>query len=322
MSQTPQQPSDEIDLRVIFDKLKSFFKSALKGIIMIFRFFWNHKIRLIILLLIGFSVQLLLLTKTEKIYNNEFLVKTNFGSTEYLYGKVQSVNAKIESNDSLFLKNVFGPDYDRVEELVVVPVTDVYNLVNKSEENNKLFKILIEEYDDFTSFTFSDINIREYPVHKIRIYIKGLKSNKEISDKSFAYLSDNSYYNEIKRIALDSYKQQLIQNEIIRSQIDSIVISQKNSQALPQFDNNSINFTGSQDIKELLSQKKGLLDDDKKLKNKISTNDEVIKTINSSYGILSEEYNSNYFAITYIIVGAYCLFFFFKFLNKNISRFE
>jgi hypothetical protein len=148
--QTSQNASDEIDLGVVFEKIKSFFKSILIGIIQIFQFFWKHKVRLIILLIISISLQYVLYTQSEKVYTNEYLLRTNFDSTEYLYNKVNSLNTKLESEDTVFLKQVFGIHYNKVNELEVVPVIDVYNLVDKSENNKEIFELLLDEYGDIS----------------------------------------------------------------------------------------------------------------------------------------------------------------------------
>lgn len=314
-----QNQNDEVDLSVIFDKIKSVFKSFLIGLVMIFQFFWKHRIRLIILLVIGVGIQLLLITKGEKIYVNEYLVRTNFGSTEYLYSKAKSINAKLKSDDTLYLKKVFGNDYERIDELEVVPVVDVYSLVNKSEENKEIFQLLLDEYGDI-SFLEEDINVNEYPTHKIRIFINGEKKNEEISSQLFNFLSDNSYYNDLKQTALVSYKEQLEQNKVIRTQIDSIIKDQKVNTTLPKVDNTGISFSGSQNLRELLSQKTSLLDSDLSLRNRLTSYDEVLKTIDSSFGVLSEERNQTYVIIPILLFSLYSLIFLFKYLKTRISR--
>jgi len=317
--QTSQNASDEIDLGVVFEKIKSFFKSILIGIIQIFQFFWNHKLRLIILLAIGLGLQFLFLNQIEKIYSNEYLVRTNYDSTEYLYSKVNAINSKLKAEDSLFIKDVFGENYVRVKEVEVVPVIDVYELVNKSEENKEAFELLLDEFGDI-SFLEDEININEYPTHKIKIYIKGQADNEMISNRLYDHLASNPYYNELKIKTLESYKDQLEQNKTIRIQIDSIVKNQKGN-TLPKLDNNAINFSGSQDLNELLNQKQELLVKDLTLRNRLSSDNQVLKIIDSSFGVFSQERNQSYFIIPSIFLGIYSLFFFFKYLSGKISRF-
>jgi len=195
----------------------------------------------------------------------------------------------------------------------------VYELVNKSEENKEAFELLLDEFGDI-SFLEDEININEYPTHKIKIYIKGQADNEMISNRLYDHLASNPYYNELKIKTLESYKDQLEQNKTIRIQIDSIVKNQKGN-TLPKLDNNAINFSGSQDLNELLNQKQELLVKDLTLRNRLSSDNQVLKIIDSSFGVFSQERNQSYFIIPSIFLGIYSLFFFFKYLSGKISRF-
>jgi hypothetical protein len=317
--QTSQNASDEIDLGVVFEKIKSFFKSILIGIIQIFQFFWKHKFVLAGLIVIGVGIQLYLKSTSESTYLNQFFVRTNYGSTEYVYSKVNSINSKLETGDSLYNKYIFGEYYDRVKEVEVVPVIDVYELVNKSKENKETFKLLLDEFGDI-SFLEDEININEYPTHKIKIYINEQADNEMISNRLYDHLASNSYYNELKTTTLESYKEQLEQSKTIRTQIDSILKDQKGN-TLPNLDNNAINFSGSQDLNELLSRKQELLINDLEVRNSLSSEDEVLKIIDSSFGIYDEERTRSYTILPIIFVGVYCLVFFIIYLNKRVKRF-
>jgi hypothetical protein len=317
--QTSQNASDEIDLGVVFEKIKSFFKSILIGIIQIFQFFWKHKFVLAGLLVIGVGLQLYLKSTLESTFSNQFLVKANYSSTEYLYSKVNSINLKLKADDSLYIKDLFGEHYGKVKEIEVVPVIDVYGLVNKSKENKETFELLLDEFGDI-SFLSDEININEYTTHKIKIYIEGQAYNEKISNRLYDYLASNSYYDELKTASLESYKEQLQQNKAIRTQIDSILKYQKGN-TLPKLDNNVINFSGSQDLRELLIQKQRLLLNDLSLRNLLSSDDEVLKIIDSSFGVFSEERNQSYLIIPSIFLGIYFLFFFFRYLSRRILSF-
>jgi hypothetical protein len=318
--QTSQNTSDEIDLGVVFEKIKSFFKSILIGIIQIFQFFWKHKFALAGLLVIGVGIQLYLKSTTESTFSNQFLVKANYGSTEYVYSKVNSINLKLEEDrDTTYLKEIFGEQFIRVNELEVIPVIDVYGLVNKSEQNKETFELLLDEFGDI-SFLSDEININEYSTHKIKIYIEGQTDNEMISNRLYRYLASNLYYNELKTTTLKSYKDQLEQNKIIRIQIDDILKDHKGN-TLPRLDNNAINFSGSQDLKELLSRKKELLLNDLSLKNRLSSNDEVLKIIDSSFGVYDTERTINFLIIPILLVGLYCFIFFVRYLAKRATRF-
>ena len=317
--QTSQNASEEIDLGVVFEKIKSLFKSILIGIMQIFQFFWKHKFVLAGLLVIGIGIQYYLKSTSESTFLNQFFVRTNYGSTEYVYSKVNSINSKLKTGDSLYNEDIFGEYYDRVKEVEVVPVIDVYDLVNKSEQNKETFKLLLNEFGDI-SFLEDEININEYKTHKIKIYINGQANNEMISNLLYDHLASNTYYNELKVSTLENLGEQLIENKRIRQQIDSIVKENKTNIGFSNDEKNSINFSGSQNLRELLDQKRVLLRNDIQIQEQLTSEDEVLKIIDSSFGIYDEERTSSFLKIPVGLVGLYCLFFFLKFIARRALK--
>lgn len=317
---TPTQANDEIDLGILFDKIKSFFKSILIGIVQIIQFFWKHKVRLIIVLVIGVGLQFLFTSVSKKVYKNEFLLKTNFGSVEYAYSKVNYIDSKLKSKDTMFLKSVFGTYYEKVKEVTIEPVIDVYSLVNKSEENKETFELLLDEFGDF-SFIQEELNINEYPNHKIKIYVKGLENNELLANNLYVYLSNNPFYIKLKNNALQNIDEQLIENKKIRAQIDSIIDNELNQIDFSSKKDNTISLSASQDFKGLLNQKKSLLYEDLKLQNQITEKDQILKIVDVSYAVKSEEYNISKFLIPSLSIFFYCIFFLFNFLKTKMEKY-
>jgi hypothetical protein len=233
---------------------------------------------------------------------------------------VNSINSKLETGDSLYNEDIFGEYYDRVKEVEVVPVIDVYELVNKSEENKETFELLLDEFGDI-SFLEDEININEYPTHKIKIYIKGQADNEMISNRLYDHLASNPYYNELKVSTLENLGEQLIENKRIRQQIDSIVKENKTNIGFSNDEKNSINFSGSQNLKELLDQKRILLRYDIQIQEQLTSEDEVLKIIDSSFGIYDAERTSSFLKIPVGLVGLYCLVFFFMYLKRSVDNF-
>jgi hypothetical protein len=44
--------------------------------------------------------------KPKKVYDHELIVQPNFGSTDYLYSKVELLASKINERDTVFLKSI------------------------------------------------------------------------------------------------------------------------------------------------------------------------------------------------------------------------
>ena len=316
---TNQGSNEEVDLSVVFEKIRSFFKSILIGIVQIFQFFWKHKFKLVGLLIIGFVLQYYIKSISEFTYTNQFLIQTNYKSTEYLYDKVKSINTKIDSEDTTDLRAIFGSEYKRVKEIEVEPVIDVYSLVNKSEESHETFELLLDEFGDF-SFVEEKININEYSNHKLKIYVKGKEENESIAKQLYASLATNQFYDEIKDLTLENLKEQLIENKKMRLQIDSIVKEQKGSLDFSTADNNSINFSGSQNLQELLNLKRVLLSSDLTIREQMSSEDEFLKIVDSSFGVMHQDKIRQPYTLPLILLGLYIFVFFIRYLSKNALR--
>ena len=315
----PTQANEEIDLGVLFDKIKFFLKSVLVGIAKVIQFFWKHKWRLIIVGVLGVFFHLLFVKVNKKTFENEFLVKANFNSVEYLYNKVKYIDAKLKSNDTIFLESVFGKDYKRVKEVSVEPVIDVYALVSKSEENKETFELLLNEFGNF-KFIEEKLNINEYPTHRIKVLIKEESKNEVISSAFYNYIEENTFYNKLKANELKNISKQLTENQKIRKQIDSLIDNRDYTFDFHSKENNSINFSTSQDFNSLLQQKRSLLYQDLKLENELTEKNQVLKIIDASFAVLTKEHNPSKLIFSLLLILAYCTFFFFKFIFYKVSR--
>lgn len=312
----PTQANEEIDLGFLFEKIKSFFKSILVGLVRIIQFFWKHKFPLIGVGVVGIAVGLYMTKTSERIYLNELLVKPNYKSTQYLYDKVDAVNKKIRSNDSIFLLEVFGDDYRRVNSLEIEPIVDVYGLITESKEIQETFRVLFVENGN-ASFFDEDINKINYTNHKIKLLIKGKEDNAELTKQFYDYVNSNPFYKKKGSLIQDRLKEQREENKLILSQIDSVVaFVQKYPK--PELSKEALSFTGSQDVSSLLDRKKIISMYDLELLERIATEGNVISLIDETNAVMDKSYNFSYRIVPFLFVGVYCLFFLFLYLRKKI----
>ena len=105
MNTTPTQHEDDINLSQLATGVSTLFQRLRTGIFNSIRFFVNHKWILSVLLIGGFATGLFIETvKTS--YDHYIVVEPNFGSTDYLYAKVDEINAKIKEHDTVYLKSM------------------------------------------------------------------------------------------------------------------------------------------------------------------------------------------------------------------------
>ncbi|QTY26391.1 hypothetical protein [Flavobacterium sp. CS20] len=322
-STKPSTVDDEIDLGVVFGEIKRLFISFLKVILSIFFFLYKHKFVLIILLVVGVVAGYFLDKVLKTNYRTDLTVVTNYSSTDYLYNKIDALEAKIKQKDTVYLEQVFGSKYDLVKDIEIEPILDIYKFISESEENKEIFKLLLDEQDDVDKFLESHVNSYNYPFHRVKLIIKGQNHHKTITNQLLSHINANEYFTGIKDILIENYKQQLIQNKEIINQIDNIiesVIKEQNSSK----ENLKVSINENQVIDNILQKKKDLLKNDGFLRSQIQNQQEIIKKIDSNYAL---EYNEKItdkdkkYLLPLFLISLYLLFYLFKYVISKSKRF-
>lgn len=308
--------SEEIDLGFLLDKIKSFFKAFLVGILQIIQFFWKHKFPLIGVGIAGIALGLYLASTAERIYVNELLIQPNYKSTQYVYDKVDNINFKIKNNDSVFLSEAFGSHYKKVKGLEIEPIVDVYNLIGESKEIQETFETLYVESGD-ASFFDEDINKINYSKHRIKLLIEGDEYNDSLTTAFFDFLKSNSFYEKQSELIYNKLKEQLEENKLMMRQIDSVIaFVQKNPS--PQLTSNGLSFSGSQEVSGLLDRKRTLSIYDLELLERLSSEEDVIALVDKTTGIMDRSYNFSFKIVPFLFVGIYCFIFLFIYLRRKV----
>jgi hypothetical protein len=148
MSATPQNnDNQEIDLSLVSKKIGSIFENLFTQIFKGFLFFKRNILWVGILFVLGAGLGFYL-DKTSKSYDNQLIVIPNFGSTDYLYAKIDLINSKIEEGDTVFLKNVLQLKEPRtIKKIEIKPITDVYKFIDNKAQNFELIKLMAEDGD-------------------------------------------------------------------------------------------------------------------------------------------------------------------------------
>lgn len=278
---------DEVDLSVVLKSIKNFLKKILLSFFNIFNFFNKHKFVLIGLIVLGAVLGYFYEKNTPKTYTNDLLVTPNFESSDYLYAKVEAINNKISIEDSLFLKEVFGKQHKKVTSLEIKPVIDIYNFVSENEANQNLFELLFEE-EESIDFIENPINSRNFRYHRIYLAIKGGTFHQELSQALIDYINNNTYYNDLKVLSLESLEKQLVENHIIIKQIDSILRNAQAGNSLA-LDSKAMFFSDNTGLNNLISQKENLIRKQQFIKRDMLSQTNIIKLVDANYKILDTE---------------------------------
>jgi hypothetical protein len=315
-----QSSSDEIDLGVVFDKIKSFFKSILIGIVQIFQFFWNHKFVLLGLLVVGAIFGYYLESNTEKIYKNEIVLQPNFGSSDYLYSKVDVINAKIKTKDSIFLSTVFGDEWRKSWKIEIEPIVDIFELTSRDNKKYKeTFELLLEESGKVSFIEEDPAITRAYKHHKILFYNEGPNLGGILSNNLMSYLNDSDYYKSVQEVSLENTQDRIDQNLLSLAQIDTLVKS-ASVQNISKLDSEGISFNAAQNINELLARKRSLLIENRELFENLTSYQAISKLVNLETDIVykDEILMKNKLLITPLfLILFYCLIFFVKLIIRK-----
>ncbi|MEX0997204.1 MAG: hypothetical protein WDZ45_09175 [Flavobacteriaceae bacterium] len=311
--------SEEIDLGYLFKKINQFFKSVVIILFHVIAFFLKYKYVVLGLIIIGVAYGYYKDATSEPILNNEVIVIPNFESVDYLYDKVEALNAKIEAEDTLYLKTILGSNHRKLRKIEIEPIVDIYNFAAQSRENIDVFRILFQN-QELAEFVEDITTSKYYKYHRINFIIKGEEQSSLIVENLLAYFNDNNHFREYQEIHLENTGYLLEQNAKTIEQIDSIfqaVISYSQRVGGSQ----SVNINDNSDLGTLVFRKQEVLKERIQLLKQEKDGVQVIKSVTVNYNlILDEGLNlSNKVKFPILFVLLFSMIFFLRFLYKNLE---
>ncbi|WP_130734819.1 hypothetical protein [Flavobacterium sp. J27] len=266
----------EIDLGQIFIKIKDFSNNILDTFFDLILFFKRNIIVIIVLLILGFGLGYFL-DKKNKSYEHNIIVTPNFGSADYLYAKIDLLNAKKKENDTLFFKSIGIKQTNKLNFIEIQPIIDVYKFIDNKKENFELIKLMAED-GDLQKIIENDITSKNYPFHKITLKTKEL-TNKEFSIQPILkFLNDSDYFIAIQKQSQLNIQAKMTANDSTIAQINALLndfskntASQKNDKLVYYNENNQLN--------EIIKTKENLVLEQGINKINLINSDKIIKDI-------------------------------------------
>lgn len=218
MNTTPTQHEDDINLSQLATGVSTLFQRLRTGIFNSIRFFVNHKWILSVLLIGGIATGLFIETvKTS--YDHYIVVEPNFGSTDYLYAKVDEINAKIKEQDTVYLKSMGISNPKDIFKIEVKPVIDVYRFVNRNEQNFELLKLMSDD-SDIKKIIEDTPTSKNYTYHLIKLSTKNKTNQRMMIAPILAYLNQSAFYKQIQKVYIQNAQIKMKANEVLIAQID------------------------------------------------------------------------------------------------------
>ena len=222
-------PDDqEIDLGQISQNLKNFSQRLNTTLFKCIQFFIRNIFISLVLLIFGFGIGIYL-DKKIKTYDHQIIVTPNFGSTDYLYSKIDLIQSKINEGDTLFLKKIIGiQDPKRLVSIKIQPIFDVYRFIENRPENFELIKLMAEE-SDIKEIIKENVTSKNYTFHIISFTTNKATTSDKTVQPLLNYLNDSEFYKEIQKKVVNNINIKMIQNDTIISQINDVLGSFSNT---------------------------------------------------------------------------------------------
>jgi len=209
---------DEINVGHLASGLSYLSQRLSSSIYRSIRFFVQHKWILSGLVLSGFALGILI-ESIKTSYDHYILVQPNFNSTDYLYAKVDEINAKIKAKDTVFLKSIGITKPKEIFKIEVKPVIDVYKFVNRSEQNFELIKLMSED-SDIKKIMEDTPTSKNYPYHLIHLSTTTKTNHKLLITPLLAYLNQSEFYKQVQKKYILNQQIKMKANEVLIAQID------------------------------------------------------------------------------------------------------
>jgi hypothetical protein len=288
-TKVPQNKEDqEIDLLQIPQKISDFFgwinSSIFKGI----QFFVQNKVLVLALILVGFGMGWYL-DSNNKSYDNQIIVVPNFESVDYLYSKIDLLQSKIVSGDTVFLKKVVGLKQPKtIKKIEIKPIADVYRFIENKDRNFDLIKLMAED-GDIKKVLEDNITSKNYTHHMISFTTNELMDDKEMVQPILNYLNNSDYFGKIQVIGLKNLKQEIAQNDTIIAQINGVLNGFSNNVNGDKKNDKLVYYNENIQLNDVIKTKQDLIEEQGKNRIKLVSYDKIIKEISNTLNIRSEK---------------------------------
>jgi hypothetical protein len=274
MNTTPTKHEDDINLSQLATGVLTLFQRLKTGIFNSIRFFVNHKWILSVLLIGGFAIGLFIETvKTS--YDHYILVQPNFGSTDYLYAKVDEINAKVKEQDTVYLKSIGINKPKDIFKIEVKPIIDVYKFVNTSDQNFELLKLMSDD-SDIKKIIEDAPTSKNYTYHLIHISTKNKSNHSLLIKPILAFLNNSLFYKKIQNEYLKNEEIKIKANELLIAQIDGYLNSLSSGSSASSAEK-MVFFTEKTQLNDVILTKDKLIKEQGFLRLEMVSIDKIIK---------------------------------------------
>ena len=318
-----QANNEEIDLGVVYNKIKEFANKFLVGVYRGIQFLIKHWWKLLILAVIGAITGHFLDKNEGPSKETVFIVQNNFESTDYVYLAVNQLNQKLKEKDISFLKEAgFRTDTIVIKSIEIQPIVNLIDLLTKSRNADyRSLETFIENTNYKDELLTSELFIPEYSHHKIFVTTSSKATKKDI-EHIINYLNSNEVFNTIKDIVKADTKVQIEQYKVTISKINEILGSQSNNRLEDKESSQLVVSTGTDytDLYQLVYTKNSTMTKVVELESELTKYDNVVSLINKPVLVNSKvTFGNKKISYAFLFVFLYIFFFIIKRVSKKLK---
>lgn len=303
----------EIDLGQVFSKIGSFFSNLVDKFFDFIFFLIKNSIIIIVLLVIGVGLGYFL-DKTSKTYNHEIIVSPNFDSVDYLYSKVNLLEAKKKDNDTVFFSNLGITNVKKLGKIEIEPIVDLYKFITSKKENFDLIKLMAED-GSLDKIVKDEVTSKNYPFHLIKFSTSKTVSEEAIIKPLLAYFNDSEYFNIIKEQYLENTSDKMRANDSTITQINTLLNDFSKSTATNQKSDKLVYYNENNNLNDIIKTKTELEKENLDLKFGLINNDKVVKDISVATNIINTKGTKGKMKLILPIFFVFVFLFFHLFRN-------
>jgi hypothetical protein len=316
----------EIDLSVISGKISGFSQSIGRFVFSMIQFVIKHIVVFGILFLFGVGLGYYV-DSTKKSYIHQIIVQPNFGSTDYLYSKVELLESKIKQRDTLFLKAIGIQKPSDILNIKIKPIIDVYKFIsssgdkNTNEQNFELLKLMADD-GDMKKIVEEKTTSKNYAFHLISFNTKKITTNKNVIEPLLKYLNNSLYFNQIKNVYIKNAQIKIARNDEIIAQIDGFLNDYSKSDANSKSDK-LVYYNENTQLNEVIQTKNGLIAENGKMQLDMVSIDEIVKASSTTTNIQDTGFinGKRKYIFPMVFISIYMLIFaFINFYKKQSQK--
>lgn len=313
-TQVPQHnEKEEIDIFQLSKTIGNFFDRLNTAIFKWIQFFVRNWIIVSVILIVGFALGWYL-DYNKKTFENQVIVTPNFGSVDYLYAKIDLIEAKIIAGDTAFLKNTVGiADPSSLKRIEIKPVADVYKFVQEREQNLELIK-LMAEVGEIKKVLEDNVTSKNYTFHTISFISNKMADEKAVVEPLLKYLNSSEYFAEIQKIGYKNLEQQINQNDTIIAQIDKVLSNFSSTAKSGPKNDKLVYYNENTQLNDIIKTKQYLIVDQGKNRLNLVSFSKIIKEVDSTLNINNHKLTNGIFKFLFPI------FFILVFVGINLFK--